>query len=94
MSLLMDDLAIDTKSGIQKGITSLVTSHNRITMNYRFDNTASSLSIYSLSGKKLATKSLDPLKGTLTWKPSIAAGSYVLEVINGTERLTRQIILK
>ena len=68
--------------------------YGSISLKYNLKSTDASMSIYSLSGKQLARKSLTALTGSTNWSPNFAAGTYVFEIRDGVERIAKQIILK
>ncbi len=75
-------------------VTDFVTINGSISLNYNLKSADATMSIYSLSGKQLAQKSLTALTGSTNWSPNLAAGTYVFEIKDGIERIAKQIILQ
>jgi len=83
------DMVLTNRGGISK----LVTSGNRISMDYNFTASTATMNIYSLNGRRLMSRTIDASASAISWTPNLAAGSYLVEVVTGSDRLLVQPII-
>jgi hypothetical protein len=69
------------------------TQSGKLNLTYNFSTPTANLSIYSLSGRLLTTRSLDVKKTSISWSPNLATGSYIVEVKAGAKKVLQKILL-
>jgi len=85
---------VPSKSMHSVGLKSFAVANGTINCSFNLNGTAGSVAVYGLNGRKLATKSVVDQVGSLVWKPSLSAGTYVFEMVQGTQKISRKFMIQ
>ncbi len=85
----IQDIAFTNRGGISQ----LVTTGKTISMSYNFGAPSATMNVYSLNGRRVISRNIDVSNSALSWSPNLAAGSYLVEIVAGSERLHVQPII-
>ncbi len=75
------------------GVRNFGVAGSTISLNYNFVASSAMMNVYSLNGRRVASRTVDVSTSALSWNPNLAAGSYLVEIVAGSERLAVQPII-